>query len=645
VALVGSANSGKTTLFNLLTGSHFSTVNYPGATVEFTIGHGKAFTGLDCRVMDTPGITSMVPTSLDEKVTVDALFGEHRPNLIIAVVDANQLSRHLYLIKQLKDLGFNLVVALTMSDLLQSKGRQVSTEKLSELLECPVFALDPRRKVKAFELASLVSTYYRKLYPPGSVSNYPSFTTYQSFVKEMTEERVQGYYQALDEIEKMVIQKLETSPLKLQKTTDIDRVLLHPIYGLTLFLIAMILIFTSIFWMATPFMDFIDNGFGWIIAATKELFPGSWILDLFADGVLGGIGSVLVFLPQILILFFAMGYLEDSGYLARGAALVDRPLSMIGLNGKSFVPLLSGYACAIPAMMAARTIPNRFERNLTLFIIPLMSCSARLPVYALLLAFITPRDKPWIGGLALTGLYISGLIMGIVVSTIINWFRPAKGSSGFILELPAMRMPVLKVVVTSTFHKAIQYLRKAGLMIVVISVGLWILTHTPVPSPVASEVAGTIREDVVGNEYVAVSNSYASQLGRFIEPLMRPMGLDWRGGVAMMCGFAAREVFVSAMALMYRIDETSEDGMADQLLVRMSEVRFDDTGKKIFTVSSVLGMILFFMIALQCLATVAVAKQEMGGWKLPMVQLVLYTGGAYVLAVILVQGLRALGVP
>ncbi len=644
IALVGSANSGKTTLFNLLTGSHYSTVNYPGATVEFAIGPGKVFPGLVCKVMDTPGITSMVPASLDEKVTVDALFSEQRPDLTIVVVDANQLSRHLYLVKQLQDLGFNLVVALTMSDLLQSKGKQVSARKLSELLDCPVFPLDPRRKDKAAELGALVVERLRVTQPVGKPAIYPGITTYRFFITEMTEARVQGYYRALDEIETLVISQADARSIRPPNSPTMDRILLHPVYGLAIFLAAMFVIFTSIFWMATPFMDFIDAGFGWIVSIVKHGLPHSWMTDLLADGVIGGIGSVVVFLPQILILFFFMGYLEDSGYLARGAALVDRPLSMIGLNGKSFVPLLSGYACAIPAMMAARTIPNRFERNLTVFIIPLMSCSARLPVYALLLAFITPRDRPWIGGLALTGLYIAGMLMGAVVSTVISKLKHTLERSGFILELPALRMPVLRVVLASTYHKAYQYLRKAGVMIVVISLGLWILTHTPSVDSHDRDAGITQQDQVTGREYVTVANSYASQLGRLIEPVMRPMGLDWRGGVAMICAFAAREVFVSAMALMYRIDEAQGDGLADRMLVRMSEVRFEDTGKPIFTVSSVLGMILFFMIALQCLSTVAVSKQETGGWKLPTAQLLLYTGGAYLLSVALVQGLRALGV-
>jgi len=390
--------------------------------------------------------------------------------------------------------------------------------------------------------------------------------------------------------------------------------------------------------MATPLMNGIDFLFGHLVAGTKQLLPDSWLSDLLADGLLGGIGAVSVFLPQIAILFLCMGYLEDSGYLARGAALVDRPLSKIGLNGKSFVPLLSGYACAIPGMMAARTISNRFERRLTIFIIPLMSCSARLPVYALLLAFLIPKDKPWLGGLALTGLYMMGMVLGAIVSTIISRFAKMKsrGTSGFMLELPALRKPVPRVVAISAWHKTAQYIRKAGPAIVVISLGLWVLTHTPTP-PKSMQGEST--------EYITVSHSYAASIGHVIEPLTRPLGLDWRGGVAMICGFAAREVFVSSLALVYRVQETQNDaGLSGKLLSRMHDLRFEDTGKLIFTPSTCVGMIVFFMIALQCLSTVAVARKEFGSWKPALIQLALFTGGAYVLAVITVQGLRALGV-
>jgi ferrous iron transport protein B len=635
VALAGSANSGKTTLFNLLTGSHYNTVNYPGATVEFALGTCKAFPDFPCRVMDTPGLTSLIPASLDEKVTVDALFhGGTRPDLVIAVVDANQMSRHLYLVRQLQDLGFSLVVVVTMTDLLKKRGRAVDTGRLSQLLDCPVIALDPRRKDALPALGNLLVTLGAA---PGQDARAASPEAYRRFAAEMTEERVQGYYRALDEIERLAAPAEEGGA---GRAPALDRILLHPVWGLAIFLFAMFVVFTSIFWLASPFMDLIDSGFGLLIAGIKHALPASWITDLIADGLVGGMGAVLVYLPQILILFFAMGYLEDSGYLARGAALVDKPLSKIGLNGKSFVPLLSGYACAIPAMMAARTIPNRFERNLTIFIIPLLSCSARLPVYTLLLAFLTPKDKPWIGGLALTGLYLLGLIIGAAVSTLASRLRRNRGVTGFILELPALRRPVFSVVMASTYHKAEQYVRKAGITIVIISLGLWVLTHTPPPRPDSAAGAAT----AAGREYVALSHSYAAQVGRFIEPITRPMGLDWRGGVAMMCGFAAREVFVSAMALVYRAGEGPGEGLTNRLLVTMSQARFEDTGERIFTPSSGLGIIVFFLIALQCFPTVAVSRNETGGWKLPLLQLAAYTGGAYVLAVATVQALRALGV-
>jgi ferrous iron transport protein B len=637
VALIGSANCGKTTLFNTLTGSHYNTVNYPGATVEYAWGESRHLPGFACRVMDTPGITSLVPSSPDEQVTVDALFqGDRRPDILLAVADANQLSRHLYLTRQLLDLGFPVVLVVTMEDLLLRKGLRVDERTLSELLDCPVFVLDPRKPERFSQLAETLRTVHAKLPAP------PAREAYEAFAADLTEERISETFHALDALEQLAVKprfaKAGREGLPASRGASMaDKILLHPVLGLLIFLGAMCAIFTAIFWMASPLMDGIDALFGALVAAAKTALPASWLTDLFADGLVGGVGAVLVFLPQIAILFFAMGYLEDSGYLARGAALVDRPLSKIGLNGKSFVPLLSGYACAIPAMLAARTIPNRLERMLTLFIIPLMSCSARLPVYALLLAFLIPKDKPWLGGLAMTGLYMAGFLLGAIVSTIASRYMKSKEPSGFMLELPALRTPMLRVVLVSTWHKTEQYIRKAGPTILVIALGLWILTHTPVQPPPA---------DGSDREYVAVSHSYAARIGHFIEPVTAPMGLDWRGGVALISGFAAREVFVGSLALVYRVQELNDDaGMTGKLFARMSELRFENTGRPIFTISTCLGILLFYLIALQCFPTVAVARNEMGSWRPALIQLVLFTGVAYLLAVALVQGLRLLGVP
>ncbi len=642
LALVGSANSGKTTLFNALTGSHYNTVNYPGATVEYALGASRHLPEFSCRVMDTPGLTSLVPSSPDEKVTVDALFKEaHQPDVVLVVADANQLSRHLYLFRQLQELGFPLVLVVTMEDLLRRKDLRVDETRLSELLDCPVISMDPRKPDRLPELSGVL----RGVYSDSRGNKSPSPHQYEKFASHLDEAHIATLFQTLDQVEQLALVPVapENASGKRSASTvshgaGADGILLHPFWGLLIFLASMCAIFTAIFWAATPLMNGIDFLFGHLVAGTKHLLPGSWLTDLFADGLLGGIGAVSVFLPQIAILFLAMGYLEDSGYLARGAALVDRPLSKIGLNGKSFVPLLSGYACAIPAMLAARTIPNRYERNLTIFIIPLMSCSARLPVYALLLAFLIPKNKPWLGGLALTGLYMMGIILGAIVSTVISRFARVRSreGSGFMLELPALRKPVARVVAVSAWHKTAQYIRKAGPAIVVISLGLWVLTHTPTPP---KSVSGD------SSEYITVSHSYAASIGHVIEPVTRPLGLDWRGGVAMICGFAAREVFVSSLALVYRVQESQDEaGLSGKLLGRMHDLRFEDTGAKIFTPSTCVGMIVFFMIALQCLSTVAVARKEFGSWKTALAQLALFTGGAYVLAVITVQGLRALGV-
>jgi ferrous iron transport protein B len=641
IALIGSANCGKTTLFNTLTGSHYTTVNYPGATVEYAIGEGKHLPGLNATIIDTPGLASLLPVSPDEAVTVNALFSEtNRPDLVVAVADVTQLSRHLYLVRQLIELRFPVMVALTMGDLLRKRGQSVEIEKLKSLLDCPVIEIDPRSARDIPNLAQAL----RDLHAEHGGQPRPTKADQETLAARLDDQAITSLYQTLDQIESL---SLKTLPQK-AKPRAVDALLLHPVLGLLIFIATMVGIFTSIFWLAAPFMDAIDGGFGWLIDMSKTHLPASWLTDLFADGLLGGIGAVLVFLPQIVILFLAMGYLEDSGYLARGAALVDRPLSAIGLNGKSFVPLLSGYACAIPAMLAARTITSPFERRLTLFIIPLMSCSARLPVYTLLLSFLLPIDQPWLGGLALTGLYLFGFVLAALVSTVISRFLRQERDGQFMLELPALRRPVVRVVLVSTWHKTWQYIRKAGPTIMVIAIGLWVLTHTPVPK--AQDIGAGVgaAAEAENGEYIAVTHSYAAMIGQWIEPITKPMGLDWRGGVALISGFAAREVFVSAMALVYRVPESEtdgEDGLTGKLLATLPTLKFEDTGEPIFTLSTCLGMLLFYIIALQCFPTVAVARNEMGSSKLAFIQLAFFTGLAYGLAVALVQGLRAFGIP
>ncbi len=395
-------------------------------------------------------------------------------------------------------------------------------------------------------------------------------------------------------------------------------------------------------------MDLVNDGFSLLSDFTVNLLGEGIIGDLVSNGIISGLGSVLVFLPQILILFLILGLLEDSGYLARGAMLIDKPLSKIGLNGKSFVPLLSGFACAIPAIMATRTITNRRERLLTIFIIPLMSCSARLPVYALLIAFLTPQEKPWIGGISLAAIYIFSITGSVVIAAIINKFKgrliKENDNSSFILELPAYRKPKLSIVINNTLKNAKQYVRKAGPVILYLSLILWVLTYFPNYDPAVRDVTDKSPEEITQlKDAERISTSYAAYMGKFIEPVMKPIGMDWRVGVSLIATFAAREVFVSSLALIFKITDTGDD-LQNSILNAMKDAKIGDTDQKLFTTATTTGLIVFFVFALQCLSTVAIAKKETGSWRIPVLQIIIFTSIAYILTFMTVNGLRAFGI-
>ncbi|MBP1682789.1 MAG: feoB, partial [Ignavibacteriaceae bacterium] len=430
-----------------------------------------------------------------------------------------------------------------------------------------------------------------------------------------------------------------------ERTLKIDSYLLSRKWGLLFFFLIMAFTFTSIFWLANPFMELVDEFFGYLSNSAAGLLGNTWYSDLIADGIISGTGSVLVFLPQILILFLILGLLEDTGYLARGAMLIDKPLSKIGLNGKSFVPMLSGFACAIPAMLAARTISNRRERLLTIFIIPLMSCSARLPVYALLIAFLTPPDKVWLGGIALAVIYISSILGSLIVAAFINKFNKriinAVDSSSFILELPAYRVPKIKNVIRNSFESARQYIYRAGPIILVLSIAIWLLTYFPNHTPQINTDGLTQDEVVQMVKAERLSTSYAADLGKFIQPVMSPLGMDWRIGVSLIAAFAAREVFVSSLAMIFRV--TDEDNLQSSILFAMKDAVNEETGKPLFTVPTIMGLIVFFIFAMQCISTVAVSKKETGGWRIPILQIVIFTTLAYVFSFITVNLLVLVG--
>ncbi|MBZ0200039.1 MAG: ferrous iron transport protein B, partial [Ignavibacteriaceae bacterium] len=508
VTLVGPPNSGKTTLFNYLSGQNFKTANYPGATVEYSVGRFQTKFGFSANLLDSPGIVSLTPSSPDEKVSVEALYAHPilgTPDVIIVTVDASQLSRHLLLARQLIESKFTVIIALTMVDLLKKRGLELSVDGLEKELGCKIISVDGRTGaginllLKAVEQSVAQSDF--KLEPLPYCCDLEMDRLIHSYGEiEIIEQNVlsaikpyglpninlQKAQKELAILNQPVVKKLR-SHLPDNTTLKIDRYLLHKYWGLFFFFLIMAVTFTSIFWLAAPFMDWIDKLFGYLSTTTLSTFGFTWYGDLMANGIISGTGSVLVFVPQIIILFLILGILEDTGYLARGAMLIDKPLSKIGLNGKSFVPMLSGFACAIPAMLASRTIPNRRERLLTIFIIPLMSCSARLPVYALLLAFLIPTDKLWLGGIALATIYIFSIISSVVIAGIANKFKnkivKEEDNSSFILELPAYRKPQVKVVLINTYHSAKIYLKKAGPIIVGFSIILWFLTYFPNVNP------------------------------------------------------------------------------------------------------------------------------------------------------------------
>ena len=619
VALIGAPNSGKTTLYNWLTASQFKTVNYPGSTVDYSVGQiasrWRADQKSPIQAMDTPGTYSLFPKSTDEEVTLKALF-EHpkygAAQLVVVVIDATQLDRNLLLVQQIKESGFQFIVALTMTDLLKKNKIELSTEVLEAEFGAPFIKIDGVLGAGVQQLVERIQT--------------SKATQNAKLLQKWSPQQNEKYQKHFSELKNKALNKSVESIYA--RTLKVDQFLLHPVFGIVLFLAVMTLLFSSIFYMATPFMDFIDGQLSSVADFILENGQGSLISDFFAKGIVGGVGSVVIFVPQIFILFFGLGLLESSGYLARAATLIDKPFSKIGLSGRSFVPILSGFACAVPALMATRNISSKRDRWMTNFIIPLMTCSARLPVYALLLTFLFKDEAPWKAGLALAFLYILALIVGAIAAGILHKILERNQVSLFMMELPLYRFPKLKVIAKQTLNRTVSYLTRAGPAIFVLSVLIWFGTTFP------NYQAET--------DQIKLETSYAAQLGQIIEPVITPMGGDWRVGIGLISAFAAREVFVSTLALVMNITDEDEEGMQNSLIESMKNATHN--GYPLFTVASVSGLLIFFMIALQCMTTVAVARREMGGWKPALIQLVSFNITAYLLAVIVVQSLRAIGI-
>lgn len=618
VALVGQPNSGKTTLYSWLTGSKFKSVNYPGATADCSVGISHKRYGDPVAMIDTPGTYSLSPKAPDEEVTIEALFNRRLNREIhglIVVLDSTQLDRQLFLAEQIKQTGYPFVLVLTMEDLTRKNGFAVDKSLLETHFGVKVVLTEGRLGQGMVEVLDAV----RDLKPVGLIK-LPKFT----------KQEAENLFTESQRLAKKVLLK-RAVPSKhapasfLASSTEWDRWLLHPVFGVVIFIAACMGLFTSIFWLASPFMDGLDATFGWLSEQILSLGQGALWADFLANGVVTSFGAVLTFVPQIFILFLGIGFLEDSGYLARAATLIDRPFAKIGLSGRSFVPLLSGHACAVPAVMATRNLRSQKERWIVNFILPWMTCSARLPVYALLLTFLWQGSAAWKPGVTLALIYMTSLAIGALAAAVLNRFVKTRESSFFILELPIYRRPKFAVILRSSWLKTMSYARRAGPIIFVLALALWSAAHFP---------------RLENGEAPKLENSILGKAGHLVEPLFTPMGVDWRVGVGILSSFAAREVFVSSLAVVFNVTEQesrhAEDSLNDKLIGKMQGARLA-TGEPVFTIGSVVGLIAFFMIALQCASTLAIVGREMRSWKFAATQFLFMNTFAYLAAIFVYQ--------
>lgn len=624
VALVGSPNSGKTTLYNWLTGSHFKTVNYPGATVEYSVGQLHERFNAPIRVVDTPGVYSLFPKSEDEVVTYNVVSGQApslgKMDFVLVVIDGTQLARHLSLVSQVKSLGVPFTIIVTMEDLLRSQNITLDIDLLSKEFSSKVILFDGL-------LGKGLNDIIKCIQRPVEDYTIKALEVWN----DVTYDNKNKYYA---ELVSKILSKNKNVRGQLSSlsatTRKIDKILLHPLWGLVFFISVMTLLFSSVFFFAKPLMEIVDWFFSFLGDGVQSFPVSSLIKDFLSSGVLSGLSSVFVFVPQIFVLFFGIGLMESSGYLARAATIIDKPFSKLGLSGRSFVPMLSGFACAVPAIMATRNINSFRDRLITNFAIPLMTCSARLPVYALLLAILFYGQAAWMPGLVLAIIYIISLILGAIASAILNLVLPKKEKSFLMMELPLYRRPLFKLIFRQAVTRTISYVKRAGPIIFIFSVSIWFLTNFPAVN--------------LESKTARLESSYASQVGKKIEPIFKPMGADWRVGVGLMTAFTAREVFVSSLAVLFNAEETvaNIDGApADQggsdiqqsLIQKMRSAQFPN-GEKIFSIASTIALIVFFMFAMQCMSTFAIFLKEMNSIKLALTQLVLYNVVAYILAVV-----------
>ena len=633
LALAGNPNSGKTTLFNALTGLRAQTANYPGTTVERRTGR---FNG--CEVIDLPGIYDLKAMSEEERIAVDVIAS--KPDAAIVVADAMNLSRSLFLVSQILEMNVPVVVALNMMDLAEAAGLKIDAGKLAQELGCEVIPIVARSGRGLDELRRAIAS--------------PTPAKPMTTCGACSDCRFKTRYAWTDAIAGRCTQH-SGQPIH-QWTERLDRVLTHPVIGVLAFFSVMLGVFFLIFQIAHIPMDLIDGLFSGVGSWIARHLPESDFRELLVKGVIGGMGGMLVFLPQICILFFCLSLLEDTGYLARAAFVMDSLMRRIGLPGKAFVPLLSAHACAIPAIMATRVIEDKRDRLMTILVLPLISCSARIPVYSMLAALLFSHDA-WRASLVFTGAYILGLLAALVASIAIKRTILKGETRPLVLELPSYKMPSLRTAVLMTFDRAGAFIKSAGTIILLISIALWALaTYPKCPPPVGAVALQEQAAKLTGEpaaqmqaqadrliNHNALANSAAGHIGRWIEPAIKPLGFDWQIGIGIISSFAAREVIVSTLAVIYGVGEDVAKEHPDSLYDSLRKAERTD-GSKVFTTATCASLLVFYVLAMQCLSTQAVTRRETNSWKWPAFQLLYMTVLAYVGSLVVYQALRAFGI-
>jgi ferrous iron transport protein B len=653
LALVGNPNAGKTTLFNALTGLRAKTANFPGTTVERKIG--RLSLGRDQLVLvDLPGLYSLDSLAPEEKLASDALrgqlAGQTRPDAILIVVDATNLERNLFLVSEVLEQDCPVIVALNMMDMAQRDGLQLDVAKLRAELGCVVVPISARSGTGIDELKKELAK-LAKISLPAAGHFKPNCASGCAGCV------FQARYEWTEDISMKV-----TGGRAIRRsvwTDRLDNVFTHPVLGVGVFLLVMLSLFALIFWAAQIPTALIDQWFALLGGWVAKVIPPGDLQSLVVNGIIGGVGGILVFLPQICILFFALSLLEDTGYLARAAFVMDKIMRRFGLPGKAFVPMLSAHACAIPAIMSTRVIEDPRDRLVTILITPLLACSARIPVYAMVTALIFP-SSPIKAALVFTGAYATGVVAALGTALVFRrTILPGK-SKPLMLELPQYRVPGWRTALLHTYDRAKVFVQQAGTIILAVSLVLWALSYYPKSAPPAAAVAMTqqavlieksgetqkaddLRADAsrLSQQY-SLQHSFAGQIGHVIEPLIRPLGFDWQIGIGIISSFAAREVIVSTLAIVYGVGADVAENHRSSLYDSMRHATRSD-GTPIFNVATCASLLVFYILAAQCLSTTAVVRRETNTWKWPLFQIAYMTGLAYVTALIVYQTLRHLG--